>query len=74
MRIVLIFIFCILSFFSNSQTYFPPNNSYLNWDTIPSTDFNWCQEKIDSLYSFLDATNSKSYFIKKWQNCSRAIF
>ena len=64
MRIVLIFIFCILSFFSNSQTYFPPNNSS-NWDTIPSTDFNWCQEKIDSLYSFLDATNSKSFILLK---------
>ena len=64
MRIVIIFIFCILSFFSNSQTYFPPNNSS-NWDTIPSTDFNWCQEKIDSLYSFLDATNSKSFILLK---------
>ena len=64
MRIVLIFIFCILSFFSNSQTYFHPNNSS-NWDAIPSTDFNWCQEKIDSLYSFLDATNSKSFILLK---------
>jgi CubicO group peptidase (beta-lactamase class C family) len=47
-----------------SQTYFPPNNSTV-WDTFSHVNLNWCQNKIDSLYSFLDTNNTKSFVLLK---------
>tara|TARA_Y100000991_G_scaffold144919_1_gene109504 strand:- start:323 stop:1483 length:1161 start_codon:yes stop_codon:yes gene_type:complete len=49
---------------SISQTYFPPNNSTV-WDTISYLNLNWCQNKIDSLYSFLETNNTKSFILLK---------
>ncbi len=63
---ILVSICCIFLFSnsSNSQTYFPPSNS-ATWDTISPSTFNWCQTKIDSLYSFLDTNNTKSFLLLK---------
>lgn len=44
--------------------YFPPNNSN-TWDTTSASTFDWCQEKIDSLYNFLDNQNTKSFILLK---------
>jgi len=63
-RIIIVFCFCIFSKSSISQTYFPPNNSTV-WDTISHINLNWCQNKIDSLYSFLDTNNTKSFVLLK---------
>ena len=58
-----LFIFLIsFSIFSKAQTYFPPQNNS-QWDTISPSNFNWCQDKIDSLYIFLDSTNTKSFIL-----------
>ena len=62
--IVFCFCFCLFSKSSFSQTYFPPNNS-TEWDTISYLNLNWCQNKIDSLYSFLDTNNTKSFILLK---------
>jgi len=60
-----LFIFLIsFSIFSKAQTYFPPQNNS-QWDTISPSNFNWCQDKIDSLYIFLDSTNTKSFILLK---------
>ena len=63
-RIIIVFCFCLFSKSSISQTYFPPNNSTV-WDTISHVNLNWCQNKIDSLYSFLDTNNTKSFVLLK---------
>lgn len=54
--------------FSNSlfsqEIYFPPLTGD-EWETINPADLNWCNDKIDSLYSFLDATDTKAFLLLK---------
>lgn len=47
-----------------AQLYFPPNNTDV-WTTMPIQDIDWCQEKIDALYTFLEENNTKSFIILK---------
>ena len=63
-RIIIIFCCCLFSISSVSQTYFPPNNSNV-WDTLSPTNLSWCQNKIDSLYDFLEINNTKSFILLK---------
>ena len=63
-KVIIVFCFCLFSKSSFSQTYFPQNNS-TEWDTISYLNLNWCQNKIDSLYSFLDTNNTKSFILLK---------
>ena len=48
----------------NGQTYFPPSNS-TTWDTLSPSNLNWCQNKIDSFYNFLDTNNTKAFILLK---------
>ena len=45
-----------------SQTYFPPLAGN-QWDTLSVDRFGYCQDRIDSLYNFLDENNSKGFII-----------
>jgi CubicO group peptidase (beta-lactamase class C family) len=63
-RIIIIFFCCLFSISSKAQMYFPQNNTSV-WDTISPLSLNWCQDKIDSLYSFLDDNNTKSFILLK---------
>ena len=61
-----IFFACLL-FFSiegQSQLYFPPLTGN-NWDTLSPASLGWCQPSIDSLYSYLEQTNTKAFIILK---------
>lgn len=64
--ILRIFILCILSKnVSISQNlYFPPNTGN-TWDSILPSNLNYCQPRIDSLYNYLQAKNTKSFIILK---------
>ncbi len=44
--------------------YFPPVNGNL-WDTIAPSRLNWCQDRIDSLYRFLEDNNTRAFLILK---------
>jgi CubicO group peptidase (beta-lactamase class C family) len=58
-------IISLIGNFSFAQNlYFPPLTG-TSWDTISPANLGWCQPKIDSLYDFLDQTNSKSFIILK---------
>lgn len=46
-----------------SQLYFPPNTG--NWDTLSPSALNWCPDKIQNLYDYLDETNSKAFIVLK---------
>jgi CubicO group peptidase (beta-lactamase class C family) len=62
-----IFLFWLLVCFfqpGKAQSYFPPNNSTV-WDTTSPSSLGWCQERIDSLYDFLGAQNSKAFILLK---------
>jgi CubicO group peptidase (beta-lactamase class C family) len=55
----------ILSKEGFTQTiYFPPLTGN-TWDTIAPQSIGYCQPKIDSLYSFLDANNTKAFILLK---------
>lgn len=57
----------LLAFFlSNaafSQLYFPPNSG--DWDTLSPSTLNWCPQKIQNLYDYLDSTNTKAFMVLK---------
>jgi CubicO group peptidase (beta-lactamase class C family) len=62
---VLIFFFAFnVQFFKSQNLYFPPiaGNS---WDTLSPQSLNWCQPRIDSLYNYLQAKNTKSFIVLK---------
>jgi len=64
-KIVLVLCIWIIHFTSLSQSiYFPPTIGN-NWDTIAPETLNYCQPKIDSLYNFLEANNSKAFILLK---------
>ncbi|MFM7078334.1 MAG: serine hydrolase domain-containing protein [Bacteroidota bacterium] len=44
--------------------YFPPNVGN-QWDTISPGSLGWCQNRIDSLYQFLDSNNTKAFLLLK---------
>ncbi len=61
-------LFCItilLSFAGRSQNlYFPPLTGNV-WDSILPSTVGYCQPRIDSLYNYLQAKNTKSFIILK---------
>jgi CubicO group peptidase (beta-lactamase class C family) len=46
------------------ELYFPPNNSS-EWARRSPEDLGWCQEKIDSLYDYLENDGSKAFILLK---------
>ena len=62
---LLFLLLIILSKEGFTQTiYFPPLTGN-TWDTIAPQSLGYCQPKIDSLYSFLDANNTKAFILLK---------
>ncbi|MDG1841661.1 MAG: serine hydrolase [Crocinitomicaceae bacterium] len=61
---IIISFFCLFATLSSAQTYFPPNNSNA-WDSLSPASLNWCQNKIDSLFSFLNTNYTKSFILLK---------
>ncbi len=48
---------------TQAQLYFPPNTG--TWETMSPDSLGWCPEKIQTLYDFLDSTNSKAFMVLK---------
>jgi CubicO group peptidase (beta-lactamase class C family) len=55
-------IFTIESF--AQPLYFPPVNG-TTWTTLSPESLNWCQNRIDSLFKYLDDNNTKAFIILK---------
>jgi CubicO group peptidase (beta-lactamase class C family) len=51
-----------LSFSSYAQTYFPPLTG-TEWETEEIEALGWCQESVDTLLSYVESRNSKSFII-----------
>jgi CubicO group peptidase (beta-lactamase class C family) len=47
-----------------SELYFPPINSE-TWETIPSSELSWSQNRIDSLYDLLDKNGTRAFVLLK---------
>lgn len=54
----------IISAFNAQSLYFPPNIGN-TWDTIAPASLQYCQPKIDSMYNFLEANNTKAFILLK---------
>ena len=49
----------------NAQTiYFPPTTGS-TWETISPQSLSWCQNRIDSLYAYLDSNNTRAFILLK---------
>lgn len=49
----------------SAQTiYFPPDTGSA-WETTDPVQLGWCPDRIDSLYSFLDQTNTRAFLVLK---------
>ena len=64
----LVCIFSVVAFFAGevatAQTlYFPPASGV--WTTLDPQELNWCQERIDSLYQYLETNQSKAFILLK---------
>lgn len=61
----MVLIFNALSLFSQSPSlYFPPKTGN-TWQTTSPASLGICQERIDSLYNFLEVKNTKSFLLLK---------
>ncbi|MBI3518394.1 MAG: serine hydrolase [Bacteroidetes bacterium] len=62
---ITLFAIVLLSFCVKSQNlYFPPTTGNV-WDSILPSSLNYCQPRIDSLYNYLQAKNTKSFILLK---------
>lgn len=53
-----------LSLLNAQSLYFPPLTGTV-WDTMSPQSLNWCQQRIDSLYNYLQVKNTKSFIVLK---------
>ncbi len=64
-RTILCFLIAIAGFSLKAQElYFPPANGG-EWDTLSPATLNWCPEKVDALYDFLEAEETFAFLVLK---------
>ena len=64
-KIIHILLFTLIAIIAKAQnTYFPPLTG-TTWETTTPQSLGWCTEKIDTLYNFLDNTNTKAFIVLK---------
>jgi hypothetical protein len=63
---LLVFTISLLFFqmIGRSQTYFPPLTGS-TWETMDPSELGWCQDSIQKLYDWLEATDSKAFIVLK---------
>jgi len=64
LRCLLVCFLLVLKFAALGQNlYFPPATGV--WETQSARELGWCQERIDSLYKYLENKNTRSFIILK---------
>ncbi len=64
MKLGITIIFLFVGQIALGQVYFPPNDNSA-WLTTEPDELGWCQESIDTLSSYLESRNTKSFMILK---------
>lgn len=65
MKTLFLYFFVLnFSFSISAQLYFPPNTAS-EWETMDPKTLGWCATKIDSLYQFLEANDTKAFVLLK---------
>ncbi|MEL6867518.1 MAG: serine hydrolase, partial [Bacteroidota bacterium] len=60
----LLLLMAISSLAFGQELYFPPLDSE-EWDTLPPSELNFCPEKIEDLYNYLEAEETLSFILLK---------
>lgn len=63
-KLIVILVLSLFGAKTYGQSYFPPVKGS-EWETVSPSEFNWCTEKIDTLISYLESRNTKSFIILK---------
>lgn len=65
MRLLAItFLVLCFQFKTKAQIYFPPLTG-TTWETMDPSELGWCQDSIQNLYDWLEATDSKAFIVLK---------
>jgi hypothetical protein len=67
-KLFLLLLLTLLSFSNYNYAqplYFPPISSTANWETTDPATLEWCPERINNLYTFLEQENTKGFIILK---------
>lgn len=54
-----------LALSASAQSYYFPPLAGSTWDTIQPSSLGWCQDRVDSLYDFLEQENTKGFLLLK---------
>lgn len=66
MKKTILFLFSVFNLLSaKAQTYYFPPTTGTQWDTVSPNSLGWCVDRLDTLYSFLEAKHSKAFIILK---------
>ncbi len=63
-KLLFLFLMFYVQLGRSQSPYFPPLIGN-GWDTLTPSTLNWCPDKIDSLYDFLEAENTKAFIVLK---------
>lgn len=63
-RLLLFLLLINFQFVKSQSLYFPPNVGS-TWETMDPAELGWCEPNIQSLYAYLDQTNSKAFIVLK---------
>ncbi|MFN5444868.1 MAG: serine hydrolase [Crocinitomicaceae bacterium] len=64
-NVILVTCLLTINHFGFSQLYFPPKDVTLPWKTIAPAELNFCQNNIDSFYTYLEEQESKGFMLLK---------
>ena len=67
-KLFLLLLLTLLSFSNYNYAqplYFPPISSTATWETTDPATLEWCPERINNLYTFLEQENTKGFIILK---------
>ena len=57
--------FIFATVLAQSQNYYFPPTTGTTWETVTPQSLGWCTDKTDSLYNYLESTNSKAFIVLK---------
>jgi CubicO group peptidase (beta-lactamase class C family) len=65
-RILWVLLFNLVGFAAQAQQmYFPPANNVGAWEQTNPDSLGWCTQNLDTLFNYLQATNTKAFLILK---------
>ena len=64
-KILYTILFFVTATVAKSQSYYFPPLIGTTWETTTPQSLGWCTEKTDSLYNYLESTNTKAFIVLK---------